>query len=56
METIPCDCVVKLTERMPRVCKAVIKVNGGYDEESKIKDILVYLTLFCLQHNLCVPS
>ena len=27
---------VKLVERMPRVCKAVIKANSGYFEESKI--------------------
>ena len=27
---------VKLVERMPRVCIAVIKVKGGYFEESKI--------------------
>ena len=27
---------VKLVERMPRVCKAVIKAKGGYFEESKI--------------------
>ena len=27
---------MKLVERMPRVCKAVIKAKGGYCEESKI--------------------
>jgi hypothetical protein len=27
---------VKLVERMPRVCKTVIKAKGGYFEESKI--------------------
>jgi hypothetical protein len=27
---------VKLVERMPRVCKAVIKAKGGYFEESEI--------------------
>ena len=32
---------VKLVERMPRVCKAVIKAKGGYLEEFKI-----YLDLF----------
>jgi hypothetical protein len=26
---------VKLVERMPRVCKAVIKAKGGYFDESK---------------------
>jgi hypothetical protein len=32
---------MKLVERMPRVCKAVIKAMGGYFEESKI-----YVDLF----------
>ena len=32
---------VKLVERMPRVCKALIKAKGGYFEVSKI-----YLDLF----------
>jgi hypothetical protein len=27
---------MKLLERMPRVCEAVIKAKGGYFEESKI--------------------
>jgi hypothetical protein len=27
---------VKLVERMPRVCNAVIKAKGGYFEESQI--------------------
>jgi hypothetical protein len=27
---------VKLVERMPRVCKAVITAKGGYFEESQI--------------------
>jgi hypothetical protein len=27
---------MKLAERMPRMCKAVIKAKGGYFEESKI--------------------
>jgi hypothetical protein len=35
---------VKLVERMPRVCKAVIKAKGGYFEQSKI-------TLFWLLHD-----
>jgi hypothetical protein len=37
---------LKLVERMPRVCKAVIKAKGGYFEESKKKHILIFLTLF----------
>jgi hypothetical protein len=28
--------LMKLVERMPRVCKAVIKAKGGYFEESQI--------------------
>jgi hypothetical protein len=32
---------VKLVDKVPRVCKAVIKAKGGYFEESKI-----YLNLF----------
>jgi hypothetical protein len=27
---------MKLVERMPRVCKAVIKAKGGFFEESQI--------------------
>jgi hypothetical protein len=27
---------LKLVERMPRVCKAIIKAKGGYFEESQI--------------------
>ena len=34
---------VKLVERMPRVCKAVIKAKGGYFEESKIKNIFLFV-------------
>jgi hypothetical protein len=29
---------MKLVERMPRVCKAVIKEKGGFFEESQIVD------------------
>jgi hypothetical protein len=35
-KTVGKELQVKLVERMPRVCKAVIKANGGYFEESKI--------------------
>ncbi|KAF7664628.1 hypothetical protein LDENG_00171500 [Lucifuga dentata] len=35
-KTIPGDYLMRLIERMPRVCKAVIKAKGGYFEESKI--------------------
>ena len=31
---IPGDYLMKLVERMPRVCKAVIEAKGGYFEES----------------------
>jgi hypothetical protein len=45
---------VKLVERMPRVCKAVIKAKGGYFEESNISNSL---TLFWLIHDsMCVIS
>ena len=33
---IPGDYLMKLVERMPRVCKTVIKAKGGYFEESKV--------------------
>jgi hypothetical protein len=36
MKCIPGDYLMKLVERMPRVCKAVIKAKGGYFEESQI--------------------
>ena len=35
-KTISGDDLMKVIERMPRVCKAVIKAKGGYFEESKI--------------------
>ena len=35
-EFIPGDYLMKLVERMPRVCKGVIKAKGGYFEESQI--------------------
>lgn len=33
---IPTETLAKLTQRMPRVCKAVMKAKGGWFEESKI--------------------
>ena len=36
LKSIPCDYLMKLVERMPRVCKAAIKAKGGYFEESQI--------------------
>ena len=35
-KTISGDDLMKLMQRMPRECKAVIKAKGGYFEESKI--------------------
>ena len=35
-KTISGDDLMKLMERIPRVCKAVIKAKGGYFEESKV--------------------
>jgi hypothetical protein len=37
---------VKLVERMPRVCKAVIKGKGGYFEESQISNIFTFVEHF----------
>ena len=37
---------VKPVERMPRVCKAVIKAKGGNFEEHKISNILVFVYPF----------
>ena len=37
---------MKLVERMPRVCKAVIKAKGGYFEESQIKNIFGFVYIF----------
>jgi hypothetical protein len=34
---------LKLVERMPRVCKAVIKEKGSYFEESKISNIFGFV-------------
>ena len=35
-KTISGDYLLKLIERMPRVCKAVIRAKGGYFEETRI--------------------
>jgi hypothetical protein len=35
-KSIPGDYLMKLIERMPSVCGAVIKAKGGYFEESQI--------------------
>ena len=51
-----CELQVKLVERMPRVCKAVIKTKGGYFEESQTC-ILIYITPFwSLYDSICVIS
>jgi hypothetical protein len=41
---------LKLVERMPTVCKAVIKAKGGYFEESQIYFDLTKLCLRKVQH------
>ena len=47
---------MRLIERMPGVCKAVIKTKGGYFEESTLWNMF-YFTLFCLLRNsICVHS
>ena len=42
-KSIPGDYLMNLAERMPRVCKAVIKAKGDYFEESQIE---IYFHLF----------
>ena len=37
---------MKLIERMPRVCKVVIKTKGGYFEESKIENLFGFVLHF----------
>ena len=44
---------MKLVERMPRVCKAVIKAKGGYFEESKIYFDLFNTFLVTTQFHMC---
>ena len=46
MESIPGDYLMKLVERMPRVCKAVVKEKGGYFEESQISNIFGFALHF----------
>jgi hypothetical protein len=36
LKCIPGDDLMKLVERMPRVCKTVVKAKGGYFEESQM--------------------
>ena len=36
IKCIPGEHLMKLVERIPRVCKAVIMAKGGYFEESQI--------------------
>ena len=38
-KSIPGDYLMKLAERMPRVCEAVIKEKGGYFEESNVVNV-----------------
>jgi hypothetical protein len=40
---IPGDYLMKLVERMPRVCKPVIRGKGGYIEESQIQNIFLFV-------------
>ena len=59
----PSRLLEKLVERMPRVCKAVIKAKGGFFEESQIKmyvDLFntvffgYYMIPYVLFHSLCL--
>jgi hypothetical protein len=53
LKTVGKAFLLKLVERMPRVCKAVIKAKGGYFEEYHIYNI----TPFSLLHDsICVIS
>ena len=49
---------MKLVERMPSVCKAVIKAKGGYFEESEIYLFNTFLdtTLFHMCYFIVVMS
>lgn len=40
-KNIPGGYLMKVTERMSRVCKAVIKAKGGYFGETKIWNIII---------------
>ena len=46
-KTISGDDLMKLIERIPRVCKAEIKAKGGYFEEWEINDCTVHQTCSC---------
>ena len=52
--------LMKLVERMPRVCKAVIKANGGYFEESQIyfdlSNTVLAPTLFYMHYFIVLMS
>ena len=50
MKCIPGVYLMRLVERMPRVCKAVIKAKGGYLKNQKYK---IYYDLF---KTLLVPT
>jgi hypothetical protein len=54
LKCIPGDYLMKLVERRPRVCKAVIKSKGGYFEESQI--YLFNISLGLLHDSICVIS
>uniref|UniRef100_A0AAZ3RL32 Uncharacterized protein n=1 Tax=Oncorhynchus tshawytscha TaxID=74940 RepID=A0AAZ3RL32_ONCTS len=47
------DYLMKLVERIPRVCKAVIKVKAGYFEESQIYFDLFNTCLFTTLFPMC---
>lgn len=48
---VPATYVKKLVERVPRICRAVVKARGGYFEETKVyKQVhLIFLYLCFLK-------
>lgn len=42
--------LTKLVEKMPRACKAAVKANGGYFEESKINNSFDLFNTFFGSH------
>lgn len=50
LKSIPGDYLMKLVKIMPKVFKAVIKINSSYFEESKIW----YIQLFYLHNSIYV--
>ena len=50
LKTVGKAFLVKLVERMPRVCKAVIKAKGGYFEESQIYLLNTFFSYYMIPY------